>query len=260
MAIITLTSDWGTSDYYLAAVKGAFLTQLPEAAIVDIAHDIAPFDLESAAFTVRNCYRQFPAGTIHIVAVNTEESKEHPHIAIRSGNQYFIGTDNGVFYMILGNEVDEAYEIDIIQDTNYFTFSTRDRFVKAAAHIAHGFPLAGLGEKREAIVQRYLFEPVTSLNEIKGMVVHVDGYENAITNISKELFDQIGKKRSFEIHIAGYVIKKIRLGYTYVGTAELLALFGTHGMLELAINQGKAASLCGFWRNTRVQIKFFNPT
>ncbi len=256
MAIITLTSDWGTSDYYLAAVKGTILSQLPDATIIDISHHIKQFDIEGAAFTIRNCFRSFPPGTIHIVAVNTEESIEHPHIAIRSGDQFFIGTDNGIFSMILGNEIDEMAEIDIPQDSDFFTFSTRDRFAKAAVQIAKGVAVSELGEPREKITQRLLFEPVTGPDHIKGMVIHIDAYENAITNIPFKLFKQIRNHRSFEIYFSGYRLHKIQTGYMDVGVADLLAIFGTHGMLEIAINQGKAASLCGLERNTPVTVTF----
>ncbi|PKP53636.1 MAG: hypothetical protein CVT92_03410 [Bacteroidetes bacterium HGW-Bacteroidetes-1] len=256
MAIITLTSDWGTSDYYLAAVKGTILSQIPNAIIVDISHHIRQFDLEGAAFTVKNCYQSFPKGTIHIVSVNTEESIERPHIAISHNGYYFIGTDNGLFSMILGDNVEDIVEIDIPQDTDFFTFSTRDRFVKAALKIMSGVPISSLGEPREKLTSRLLFEPTISSNSINGMVLHIDAYENAITNIPFSLFKQVRKGRAFEIHFAGYRLQKIQTGYMDVGIADLLSIFGTHGMLEIAMNQGRAASLCGLERYTTVTIRF----
>jgi hypothetical protein len=188
--------------------------------------------------------------------VNTEESIEHPHIAIRSGDHFFIGTDNGIFSMILGDAIDEAAEIDIPQDSDFFTFSTRDRFVKAAVQLSKGIPVASLGEPRDKLTHKLLFEPVTGSDHIKGMVMHIDAYENAITNIPYKLFKEIRKHRPFEIYFAGYRLQKIQTGYMDVGVADLLAIFGTHGMLEIAMNQGKAASLCGLERNTPVSIRF----
>jgi S-adenosylmethionine hydrolase len=193
------------------------------------------------------------------VAVNTEESIEHPHVAIRSGEHFFIGTDNGIFSMILGDAIDEAAEIDIPQDTDFFTFSTRDRFVKAAVQISKGVPVAELGEMRSNITNKLLFEPVKSQDQIRGMVIHIDTYENAITNISYKLFKELRKQRPFEVYFAGYRLRKIQTGYMDVGVADLLAIFGTHNMLEIALNQGAAASLCGLSRNTPVTITFFNP-
>ena len=127
MAIITLTSDWGSSDYYAAAVKGEILSQLPNATIVDITHEIAPFDSIGAGFALRNCYPSFPEGTIHIIAVETVEDRKTPHIVVKAHGQYFIGTDNGVFRQIF-NEFEEAYCITALQDSPSFNFCERDRF------------------------------------------------------------------------------------------------------------------------------------
>ncbi len=256
MAIITLTSDWGTSDYYLAAVKGTILSQLPEAVIVDISHHIKQFDLEGAAFTLRNCYRQFPKGTIHIVGVNTEESIENPHVVIKVNGHIFIGADNGIFSMIFGDAPVEAVELDIPLDSDFFTFSTRDRFVKAAILLIRGEPLSSLGEPRHKLSPRILFQPTVSQNSIKGMVIHVDAYENLITNIPEKLFREQRNGRKFEIYFSGYRINKICTAYTDEGVAELLALFGSHGLLEIAINHGRAASLCGMERTNPVDINF----
>lgn len=256
MDIITLTSDWGTSDYYLAAVKGTLLTQFPGVTIIDISHHIKQFDIEGAAFTVRNCFESFPKGSIHIVAVNTEESIEHPHVAILHKGHYFIGTDNGLFSMILDAKPEVAVEIEIPQDSDFFTFSTRDRFAKAAIQLLKGTPISELGELRPALTPRLLFEPATNADSIKGMVMHIDAYGNAITNIPYRLFNQLKKSRNFEIYLAGYRIRKIEEGYMDVGIADLLAIFGTHGMLEIAMNQANAASLCGLERYTPVSIRF----
>lgn len=257
MAIITLTSDWGTADYYLAAVKGTILSSLPDVTIVDVSHHIRSFDIESAAFAVRNCFRSFPRGTVHILAINTEESIEHPHVVMKFEGHYFIGSDNGIFSMIFGESApEEAIEISVLQDSGFFTFSTRDRFAKVAIMLLKGVPMQELGEPRPVITRRFLFEPVVSGNVIRGQVTHIDAYENAITNITSELFRREHRNRKFEIYFAGYRIHRIDKGYQDVGLADLVAIFGTHGMLEIAINQGKAASLCGLERNTAVVITF----
>ncbi len=259
MAIITLTSDWGTSDYYLAAVKGTILAQLPQVNIVDISHHIAAFDVESAAFTIRQCYRSFPEGTVHLIGVNSEESGDTPHKIVKAKGQYFIGADSGIFSMILDpDQIEEIVEIDIPQDSDFYTFSTRDRFVKAAVQLIKGAQLSDLGFEREEVNQRLPFQPATTADSIKGMVIHVDAYENLITNISAEVFREIRQNRPFEIYSSGYRIHKISEGYQDVEVADLVALFGSHGLLEIAINQGKASSLLGIKRNTSVFISFTN--
>jgi S-adenosylmethionine hydrolase len=259
MAIITLTSDWGTSDYYLAAVKGTILSQLPDVKIVDISHHIATFDVEGAAFTIRHCYRNFPQGTVHLIGINSEESSEAPHTIVKARGQYFIGADTGIFSMILeGEQPEEIIEIDIPLDSDFYTFSTRDRFVKAAVQLIKGTPLNDLGFSREEINKRLPFQPATTADSIKGMVIHVDAYENLITNISADVFKAIRQNRPFEIYSSGYRIYKISEGYQDVEVADLVALFGSHGLLEIAINQGKASSLMGIKRNTSVFISFTN--
>ena len=256
MAIITLTSDWGLSDYYVAAVKGAILTALPDATIVDITHNIEPWDIASAAFIIRNCYRNFPEGTIHIIAVETEESAEKPHIALKANGHYFIGTDNDIFSLILGDTPYEAVIIDVIQDSDYFTFTTRDRFVKVAAMIANGTPFSEIGGPYPQIRKCITFQPTIDNNSIHGIVTFVDSYENIVTNITKELFDKVRNNRKFEIRIGKYVIEEVCRSYTEVAIPDIVALFGTHGFLEIAINHGKAASLLGLSRDTSVDIIF----
>lgn len=256
MAIITLTSDWGTSDFYIGAVKGKILSQLPGATIVDISHDINKFDLESAAFTFRNCYKEFPEGTVHIIAMNTIESVAQPHIAIRHNGSYFIGTDNGVFSMIFGEEVEEIVILSMDMDSDYFTFSTRDRFVKVAVQILQGAEFSKLGDNKESLVKCLLFEPTYSDDSIYGRVVHIDSYENAITNIPKAFFKQVSRGRPYAIYCAGYTMDRIYTSYIDVPIPKIVALFGTHGMLEIAVNHGKASSLCGIHRSTPVVITF----
>ena len=186
MPVITLTSDWGTKDHYLASVKGTILKQVPEARIIDISHQIPPHNLTEAAFVLKNCYRDFPPGTIHIIGVSTEESEKNPHTAVFADGQYFIGADNGIFSLLFEKGADKVVEITLMQDSEFFTFSSRDRFVKAAALLAAGEDISKLGTEREALNQKILFAPVVDANVIKGMVIYIDNYENVITNITLE--------------------------------------------------------------------------
>ena len=256
MAIITLTSDWGQADYYVAAVKGAIYSMLPGATVVDITHNIEPWDIASAAFIIRNCYQNFPEGTIHIIAVETEESADKPHIALKANGHYFIGTDNDIFSLILGDTPYEAVTIEVIQDSDFFTFTTRDRFVKVAAMIAKGLSFNEIGKPYPKIRECVTFQPTIDGNSIHGIVTFVDSYENIVTNITKELFDKIRNGRKFEIRIGKYVIEDVCKSYTEVSIPDIVALFGTHGFLEIAINHGKAASLLGLSRDSSVDIIF----
>lgn len=256
MAIITLTSDWGQADYYVAAVKGAIFSALPDATVIDITHNIEPWDIASAAFIIRNCYKNFPEGTIHIIAVETEESADKPHIALKADGHYFIGTDNDIFSLILGDMPYEAVTIEVIQDSDFFTFTTRDRFVKVAAMIAKGLPFNEIGKPYPQIRKCVTFQPTIDGNSIHGIVTFVDSYENIVTNITKKLFDKVRNGRNFEIRIGKYTIDKVCRSYTEVAIPDIVALFGTHGFLEIAINHGKAASLLGLSRDSSVDISF----
>lgn len=258
MAIITLTSDWGTSDYYAAAVKGVILSRIPNATIVDITHEIAHYNVAEAGFTLRNCYRNFPEGTIHIIAVETIESWETPHVVVKANGQYFIGADNGVFSHILDNQFDEAVDINIEQDTDFFTFSTRDRFAKVAVMIAQGEPLSAIGSPRTQLGSGGTFCAIVKNNVIEGIVIHIDAYDNLITNISKELFEEVGKGRNFVIKAKGdlYTIDELVECYDDVEQLEPVALFGTHGNLELALNHAPMASLWGIDLRASIQVVF----
>ena len=258
MPVITLTSDWGTKDHYLASVKGAILKQIPEARIIDISHHIPPHNLTQAAFIIKNCYRDFPEGTIHILGISTEESENTPHTVVFADGQYFIGADNGIFSLIFDKPPEKVIEINLMQDSEFFTFSSRDRFVKTAAEIIKGEDIEKLGHVRELLNEKFLFAPVVDQDVIKGMVIYVDNYNNVITNISKEKFKEVGKNRKFTITFRGEEIHSIRDSYSDVPVGEILALFGCNGHLEIAMNNGKAGSLLGLNPDDPVRVEFHN--
>jgi S-adenosylmethionine hydrolase len=247
MPIITLTSDWGLKDHYAASVKGAIYKLHPEAKIVDICHDVPSFDLNQAAFIIRNTYRNFPEGTIHIIGIRSEASIETPHTMVVHKGQYFIGADNGIFSLIFDETPEAIYELDVIQDSDYFTFSSRDVFVKVACHIADGKPIEELGHSRVDLRRKMSFNPVIDGELIKGKVIYVDNYENVFTNITEKFFREVVKGRKFAIMFrsASYRITQISKSYNDVVEGEMLALFSSSGHLEIAMNQGKASSLLG---------------
>jgi S-adenosylmethionine hydrolase len=257
MAIITLTTDWGFKDHYTGAVKGALLSLVPDVTIVDITHQIPIFDIEPASFVIRNCYYNFPKGTIHIIGINTEASIETPHMAILYDGHYFIGADNGIFSLIFSGKPEKIVELNITQDSDYFTFSTRDVFVKAAALILQGKKLEEIGFEKTSLNEQLHLNPVIEANTIKGNVIYLDSYENVITNITEKLFREVGKARKFVITFrSGYEIEAISQAYKDVDPGEKLALFGSSGNLEIAINMGNASSLLGLKMRDSVRIDF----
>ncbi len=256
MPIITLTSDWGLKDHYIGAVKGAIISRLPEALIVDISHSIPPFNSEQAAFVLRNAYPNFPNGTVHIMAVNTEESEKFPHTAVEYNGHFFIGTDTGIFSLIFDKPPDKIVEIQVPQDSDFFTFSTRDRFVKVAVHLARGGKIEEMGKVKNKIIEKILLKPVIDNNVIKGHVMYIDSYQNVITNISEPVFSANRKGRKFNIQFRSYEIKKISRSYQDVPPGEILALFDSNRYLEIAINQYNAAGLLGLEYKEMVRVEF----
>lgn len=257
MPIITLTTDWGLKDHYLASVKGAILSQIPESQIIDISHGIAPFDLNEASYILRNTWNNFPKGSIHIVGVNSEASVDHPHVLIKHQGHFFIGADNGIFCLMFDETPEEIFELDILQSSNKYTFSTKDVFIQAAKHIFHGKPLEELGDQLSNLTSRMPFQPVTETNVIKGKVIYIDRYENVVTNISETLFQELVLNKAFTILLrAGkYKIRKIHSSYSDVVEGELVALFGSHHLLEIAQNKGRAAGLLGLQSDDVVRIE-----
>ncbi|MBP6977654.1 MAG: SAM-dependent chlorinase/fluorinase [Lentimicrobiaceae bacterium] len=258
MAVITITSDWGTKDPYLASVKGAILSHLPDVTIVDISHRITPFDLNQASYILRNSYQNFPAGTIHLIGICTEASIETPHTLVVYDGHYFIGADSGIFSLIFDHEPEKIIELDIIQDSDYFTFSERDVFVKVAAHILNGQPLEQLGGKRPMLNRLISFQPVVNGKIIKGKITYVDVYENLISNITHQLFRTVGRGSPFTIRFRNpqYIIRTISTSYSDVPEGEMLAIFGTSGLMEIAMNRGNAGSLLGMNIDDPVRVEF----
>ncbi|MGB4204810.1 MAG: SAM-dependent chlorinase/fluorinase [Bacteroidales bacterium] len=258
MAIITLISDWGLKDHYAGAVKGTILKYDPLIRIVDITHMVDPFNLLQASFVLRNSYPDFPDGTIHIVSVNTDESTKTPHVAIYHKNHYFIGADNGVFSLAFDETPEKIVVIEIIQDNNFFTFSTRDRFVKAAIHLASGKPIESLGYKADEVTKMLHFKPVVEQTVIKGKVIYIDRYENIFVNIAREVFEKAHQQREFTIKLRNseYNINTISKSYKDVPPGDILALFSSTGFLEIAINEGNASGLLGIDIDDQVRIEF----
>jgi len=258
LAIITLTSDLGLTDFYLSTVKGAIITQCPDARIIDISHEITKHDVFQASFIIKNAYKSFPKGSIHILGLNPESTAESSYLAVFADGHYFIGPDNGIFSLIFDVTPDLIVELNISQDTDYFTFPTRDLFVKAACHIARGGTLEVIGKLRHDFLDKIVLQPVLNGNILRGNVIYIDSYRNAFTNITEKIFADTAKGRNFNLYIrqSNYVIQEIRKSYGEVPEGEMLALFSSTGYLEIAINKGNADELLGLSLNDMVRIEF----
>jgi len=258
MHIITLTSDWNENDYYVASLKGKILSSCPEAIIVDINHKVKPFNTAQAAFVVRNSYSNFPDNSIHIIAVNSEPDAGGQLLAARMNNHYIICSDNGMLGLLGGPDPELVVKIKESEKQMSASFISMTTFAEVASALAGGTPLNELGTATEIYNKQTPLRPTIEDHTITGSVIHIDSYQNAITNISKELFDRIGSGKQFEIYVQSkhYIINSINSRYNETPPGELLAIFNSVNLLEIAIRNGNAAGLLKLNTSSTVRVEF----
>jgi S-adenosyl-L-methionine hydrolase (adenosine-forming) len=259
MPLITLTTDMGSLDHYVAVVKAAIYRHLPEAVIVDVSHHVRPFDVSHAALLLRSSYRDFPKGTIHIIGVLPERSALIEHLVVQHDGHYFIGADNGMFPLISDKVPQRIFDLShVAASVPDSGFPVRDAFALAACHLAKGGTLEILG--RPATIRNHgtSYQPAILDDAIRGVAVYVDVYGNVITNIDRAVFDAVRRDRQFEIRFRKerQRAKKINRSYTDVDFAEVALLFGSSGFLEIAINGGNASQLLGIKPKDTITVEF----
>jgi len=274
MSLITLTTDFGTKDHFVGAVKGAIYTELADAKIVDITHQITPFNITETAYILKNSYKSFPNGTIHIIGVDSELSEDNKHIALELDDHFFICPDNGIISMI-ASEINPKKIVEInIHDRVESSFPVLDVFVKVACHISRGGNLTVIGKEIKEFKKIVEIQPKVdqSQNKIIGGVIYIDNYGNIISNINKKMFTEIGKGRNFKVRVSRYSFTKIFNKYNEVEDrssenihsfdGSKLALFNSAGFLEIAIYKsnlttvGGASTLLGIEYRDSVTIEF----
>jgi S-adenosyl-L-methionine hydrolase (adenosine-forming) len=258
MPVITLTTDLGLKDYYVASVKAAILSRCPEAVIIDISHLVPKFDILQTAFILGNVYADFPAGTIHLIGVMAEKPHERPFVAVAFKGQYFIGADDGTIPMITIGKPDLIIEFHAREKT-HAAFPLKDILAEAACHILMGGKPEEMGKIKNQLFQKTGFHAIVTENTIRGSVVYIDDFGNVFVNITERLFLDAGKKRKFLISFraGGYTIKAISKNYGSVPPGEMLAMFSATGFMEIAINTGNASELLGIKLNDIVLVDFY---
>jgi len=256
MPIITLTTDWNVHDYYSGAVKGRILSQCPDAVIVDISHQIQPFNIHQASFIIRNSYPNFPEGSIHLICVNTEGGHDRPFLIIKYDKQYFVGTDNGIFGLLFSTEPDLIVSIKSTEKIP--AFSGISVLTDAVCKLHKGVQPESIGSLAKSYKKKIPIRAAIDESVINGSVIYIDSYKNAITNISRELFERVGKNRPFEIFVRSnhYRIDRINNFYHETSPGEILAIFNSIGLLEIAMNMGNVAELLDLSINASVRVKF----
>src|SRR5690606_29198317 len=277
MPIITLTTDFGEKDHFVGAVKGAIYTEMEDAKIVDISHSVSPFHLHEAAYIIQNAYKSFPQGSIHVIGVDSELNPENKHIAVLMDGHYFVCADNGIISM-LASEIKPEKIVEInIHDRVISNFPVLDVFVKVASHIARGGTLEVIGKSITQIKELTGIRPAVSnsMDQINGTIIYIDNYGNVISNITKKLFDEVGRGRKFIINARTVTLNTIHTHYSDAinfnnppGKREedgkKLALWNSSNYLELAIYKsssktvGSASSLFGLDYRDAIMVNFFN--
>lgn len=242
--IITLITDFGLKDHFVGVMKGVIKNINPDVDIVDISHGIPAHDIPRAALMLRDSYRYFPAGTVHVVVVDPGVGSERKPIAVEALGHRFVGPDNGVFTYIY----DEApeYRVFGISNAEYMlrdissTFHGRDIFSPVAAHLSKGLSPEELGAELSTVVTFTVNRPLIDGDVIRGRVNYIDGFGNLATNIPDRLLNE-----GVVVEVCGVEIEGIKSSYGDVGKGELLAVIGGAGYLEISANSARASEVLG---------------
>lgn len=256
--IITLITDFGTRDSYVGTMKGVIYKIFGAAILIDLTHEIQPQDLMEASLVLENCYRFFPAGTVHLVVVDPGVGTRRRPIIVDTKDHVFVGPDNGVFSRILASceeaetrEIaNEAYRLSHISDT----FHGRDIFSPCAAHLAQGVPPSAFGPIVTDPVRKEPPQPLVWQDQITGEVIHIDSFGNIITNIARDVFEMVAGGKRVRIVVNGKTVDRISRNYQDVERGRALAIFGSFDMLEIAIHGGRADRRIGAGKGDPVQI------
>jgi len=272
MSIITLTTDYGLKDHFVGALKGKIISQHNEALIIDISHHIDPFNTSEASYIIGAAYGSFPKGSVHIIGIDIELKEDNQHVAIEWNGHYFIAADNGILSMLIQKIKPQKMVAINIHDRLLPEATDMDVFVTVAVHIAKGGSLSVIGKEIKALKEVTELQPVLAADSIKGYVVYIDHFGNAVTNISRKLFLDVAKGRPYEVNFKGKRVKTIFAKYSDIETADKqtttimgknLVIFNEAGFLEIGIYKsnpkiGSASSLLGLTYRDFVMINFNN--
>ncbi|MEQ9423606.1 MAG: SAM-dependent chlorinase/fluorinase [Cyclobacteriaceae bacterium] len=257
MLLVTLTSDFGNKDHYVAALKAGILNTNPNIKIVDISHDIEPFNISHGAYVLRSVFREFPKGSVHVVALDTYTPKWGA-IAMKLEEHYFVAPDNGILSLLSEQTPKPVININQLNPTRSI-FPAKNLYANIAANIASGKDLHELGPPQENWTQLLNRKIKTTKALISGHVIRIDHYGNLITNIPKSEFDTISllnKNNGFQITLGRERINTIHSTYHSVDPGECFCIFNDNGLLEIGINSGNASNLLGIQFDSPITLNF----
>lgn len=259
--IVTLLTDFGTADYFVGALKGAVLASNPEARIVDITHEVPPYDVEAGAFTLRAAFETFPEGTVHVAVVDPGVGSARRAIAVEGRGHTFVGPDNGLFGYVY--ERTGPFRVFQLTNRNFFrrevspTFHGRDIFAPVAGALSRGVRVEELGPEvfdfvrlPSAAVEK------TADGTLVGAVIHVDRFGNLVTNITAEELSAESVASGARFRIGGHEVRRFRRFFAEdaEGAGEPFAVWGSAGLLEIAVFRGSAARVLGVGRGDKVEV------
>ena len=258
MSIVTLTTDFGTRDWFVGTMKGVMLGINPRVGVVDLTHEVPPGDIRAGAFALRAACRFFPKGTIHVAVVDPGVGSGRRPIAVRTADYFFVGPDNGVLSWALAGE--RIRTIRLLENPTYCldpvsnTFHGRDIFAPAAAHLSRGVPMRRLGRELPGLLRLPWPEPQRRNREIRGEIVYLDRFGNAITNLEADLVSD-GRARICEVIGRRKARCPLASFYGAVPAGRPVAVIGSNGLLEIAVHGGSAAAQFGLKPGDTVVVR-----
>jgi len=253
MGLITLLTDFGYRDHYVAALKARLLQLAPATTVVDISHAVEPFDIAHAVFVLNSVFRDFPAGSVHVVGVNDHGVGATPtwHAARFEGH-YFVAADNGLLALLCDGAPEELVALPAAETPS----PTRDVLLPAAVALAQGAALDTLGPIIEEFHRLNNRQVRLQDDRITGHVAHVDHYGNLITNISRNAVEVVGRGRPLTVHFGREVVRELLPHFSAAEPGEAVTVFNSQGCLCLGICQGNAAELLGLHFDSQVDVRF----
>jgi S-adenosyl-L-methionine hydrolase (adenosine-forming) len=246
MPIITITSEIGYKDFLIGAIKGSILSINQSFTIVDITHNLTPFQFSEAAYVCKGAIGHFPPGSFHLILSNIYHTPVTQLLVVKSGNQYIGIADNGLISMIFENSPIQVFSLPVKQTENNSILYFVTRWTEVFDQILSGSNLEDLGIQTDTYKRKEPILPLVGPNYLEGNVIFIDEFQNLVINITKKTFEEVRNGRSFKIIFKrNEVIYKISSNYSDVQEGEKLALFNTAGYLEIAVNKGKGAFLFG---------------
>ena len=253
--IITLLSDFGYQDNFIAVAKGVLLQKLPAARLIDLNHEVEPFHLLQCSYLLRSAYSNFPAGTVHLSLFDIMHCNPAGLLITKVDEQYIITADNGLLPLTFDGNLGKVYMLEETVNTYLDWLHLAADFVAKLDQT--GFKLDHL-PTLEPRVHPSQLQALVKDNAIECQVIHIDRYENVVINITKDKFESLRKGRKFKIQIVRDTVTQISNDYSDVPVSDKLCLFNSAGYMEIAINQGKASSLLGLRLHNERQLIYQN--